>query len=449
MSGLAGNCYLFCWSIRWLLFGWAIAVLLSSPAVSASNGLVCVSNKSSQILENAVSFLAPIVALHGEHRLRTSTDLTEALNGAADGTVPVYAVCDTEHVGIYFIGGIKAVFFHPQYVEELQRLTTVDVDFVAAVRAAISRTDRIPEGMMGADGIPGKEFALLGMDLMNKVKLEPKLLLSAMILHELGHIHQQHRVSGKTTDADRKLFEGQADQFAADYIARALHADGASQVAKSAAYLLFHHLSMVGFRHAGERIGAGRDKIEDAHAYYEDWELRIFRMLLLTAQQFIPGTPFAKEIERQLDELLLARGDISPGEIFAKKFVEQLQTIDDRDRKAAEIEKRLEDPAMLSIDPEKPLMMIELAQHRYYAGDYRATRDWLAKALDIVTKLGQRRKVRGVQILGPLAVMEALLGNDADAMALCDEVLPLLAATSEAPIEFSSHVQTVCSEVSR
>ena len=204
---------------------------------------------------------------------------------------------------------------------------------------------------------------------------------------------------------------------------------------------------MLGFQYAGNRMREGRPIITDPNDQYEDWELRIFRILQFIAEKVLPHSNFAAQLAEQLDDLLLQRAEITPGQIHAKALLRSLHDLGQQEKQAREIDRRLANPVLLPLDPERPILLIEQAQHLTSAGDYRSARDRLEQALAITTKLRQRGSVRGIQILGPLAVIEDLLSNKAESRAYCDEVEPLLVSSTQAPEVFKSHVKSVCQRI--
>ena len=427
-----------------------LLVFLSVPALAGPIDDIRVYESPDAILTEATKIANSVLSTLSKYHVRPSASTKELTYNPEATEVLAYSVRrqpDNYQHSLYVIPGYPAVFFHSEkYTKRLQQLTTVPHDFLDALSIATHLSEEIPSGMLSPGGLPGKEFVQYGIEIMRGTELRNDVLLAALLLHEIGHLANQHGIHVKEGNASslRREHERQADQFAADLIARALVDDDISQEAKSSAYLLFHHLGIVGFQYAGTRMSEGGDAIRDTDTNYENWELRIFRMLQLVAANAVPNSKFAAHVASQLDELLLQRNEISHGELFANEFLRRLNELSEREKQAEELEQRLMDPVLLPLDPERIVLLIEHAQLLYSAGDYRTARNRLEYALKIATKLKQRANVRGIQILGPLAVIENLLGNENVARTYCSEVEPLLSATKQAPMDFVTHVTIVC-----
>ncbi|GAB2209183.1 hypothetical protein ROS1_60040 [Roseibium sp. ROS1] len=429
----------------------ALVSLSTSIAQAAPVDRYCIDANPSPLLIEAVNAANDLLVPSSSYKLRVAKRSNELNDKVSDREILTFTLCSHESVGLFVISGVDAIFFHPDFANTIFELTKVDEGFIDKLEMTVERSEQFPEGYFLKNGVPGKEFTKLGLSYMRRMDTEPRILLAAMLLHELGHLHHRHGVLSikeRNTDS-RKRQESVADEFAADLLAQAMLSKEAAQSVKSTAFLMFHHFTMVGFLHAGNRILSGEDIISDPDANYEDWELRIFRMLQLTAEAIYPNSEFSLNIANQLDQLLLARGEISREKVFAKALFQQLNKVSEQEKQAKRISERLNDPALLPLDPERSVLLIAQSQIFYNIGDYGSARDRLADALVIATRLGQRRKVRAIQILGPMAVISHLMGDEEKAKIHCVEVVSLLAGSSEVPPEFREYTETICNRYLR
>ena len=437
---------------RWL--GCVLLVFLGTPIWAGPVKDLRVLSTPAPVLDKGTTLANKLLSAYSDYSIQLSSSIDDLKNKPDDTEILAFTLHrqSEEGYGLYVVPGYAAVFFEKiSFSPMLDQFTRIDHEFINALSTTLRETDKIPDGFLNTDRLPGKEFTQFGIELMRNTELQNEVLLAAMLLHEIGHLFHQHGVKkdGGKDESPRKEQERQADRFATELIARAMNDETAPQDIKSSAYLMFHHLTMLGFRYAGNRMQKNQPTIiTDPSNQYEDWELRIFRMLQHIAEELAPNSKFAGQVAEQLDQLLLERNEITPDQMQAKAILRSLYGLISMERQAEEISQRLADPNLLPLDPERPILLLQQAQHLYSASDYRGARNRLEHALTITTKLRQRRKVRGVQILGPLAVIEDLLDNQGAARGYCYEVEPLLVASAEAPEAFKTHVQSVCRRIS-
>lgn len=373
---------------------------------------------------------------------------------------------------IQTVPGQTYIFIQPtlllQRIQEMKIVRKEDVD---GIGAAIEAADL-------SGGTFPKRWTEEGIKLMREAKFSNSDVLTALLLHEVGHMYCKHAFrgdiassgSGSNTDASAaKRVEAEADQFAATALVSTLLGDDPKSAEQ--ARRAIDNLTMIGFRYAADRLRAGQSVIVDDSETHENLELRVVRMFdAVTA-----AVPWAGDfhddivgIIQNFDSMRALLADERPDPVVRapckipavkrdddkhitpeatllqptrelmkqKKYGQAAQTL------VAIIASKslLWDPA----DPQRLRFYLYYANALYLNAQYIETKRILADALRIVDALGLRDKTRGVQVIGPLAVVDRYFLLNTEADALCDELRGRDIRSLNPPDEFLMQLEWTC-----